>query len=71
MTLEASPEVSLSRADILGTMDRISKERRGKTARQIFRDYSAGRLESPGEVIEVIALARLLDDDDPFFYDGH
>ena len=52
-------------------MDRISKERRGKTARQIFRDYSAGRLESPGEVIEVIALARLLDDDDPFFYDGH
>jgi hypothetical protein len=57
---DAATEETLTREEILEIMDRVAYARRNVSAQEILDAYAAGTLEAPGEVIEVLSLARLL-----------
>jgi len=44
-----------------------ARSRRGVSARDLLQQYRAGSLEDPCEVIDLLALADLLREDDPLF----
>jgi hypothetical protein len=66
MAVRVSDGLELSREEIVGIIDRDARERRGISGRALVRTYRAGRLEDPGEVADLLVLADLLPDDDPF-----
>jgi hypothetical protein len=55
-----------SREEIIAEVDRAARERRGISGRRLVRAWRTGRLESCG-VVDILILASLLDEDDPFF----
>lgn len=57
--------LQLSRDQIVDLMERIAQQRRGTSAEELLRAYRDGSLEEPGEVIDFLSLADLLEDDDP------
>lgn len=64
-----SPEVPmvLSRAEIVRQLEEGARRRRRMTAARLIRAYKAGRLEDPGEVLDLLALASLLEKSDPLY----
>jgi hypothetical protein len=59
--------VELTRAQILERLETGSWRRRNMPARELLRQYRAGQLEDPCDVIDLLALADLLREDDPLF----
>lgn len=61
------PALQLSRDEIADLVEREAQRRRGLSARQLLGAYRQGRLESPGDVADLLVLADLLPQDDPLF----
>ena len=59
--------IELSRDEIVAQLEEGAKARRGMSARELVLAYQKGRLEDPGEVADLLALASLLPDEDPIF----
>lgn len=57
----------LDREQIVELLERQARQRVGRSAHDVLRDYRAGRLENPGEVADLLVLADLLPEDDPLF----
>ena len=57
--------LELSRDEIVSLMEKIARERRGSTAEELLRSYRQGTLDEPGELIDFLSLADLLEDNDP------
>lgn len=60
-----TPVLQLSREEIVAQISAGAQQRLGISAEELLRGYSAGRLADPGRVADLLALARLLPDDDP------
>jgi hypothetical protein len=68
-TMQAgADELVLSRDEIIDLMDGLAKERRHMSGAELVHLYRNGRLEAPGEVMDILCLADLLADNDPFFW---
>jgi hypothetical protein len=65
--IEKNSVIDLSREELIKQLDQESFRRRGMSARDLMLAYRAGRLENPGEVADLLALAGLLPEDDPLF----
>lgn len=59
--------VELTRQEILRRLDEGAQRRRGLSAEQLIRGYRKGTLEDPCSLVDLLALADLLEDDDPLF----
>jgi hypothetical protein len=64
---ERDSTIELSREELIEQLEDECARRRGISARQLLTQYRAGRLEDPGDVADLIALAGLLPEDDPLF----
>jgi hypothetical protein len=61
------PEVQLTREEIVHLLDEVAS-RFGKPAAEILRAYRAGQFGGDsGEIADLLVLADLLAEDDPFF----
>ena len=66
--LEQSGVLELTRGQIVARIERGAKERGLLySAEDLVREYRQGRLADPGAVADLMALAALLQDDDPLF----
>jgi len=65
--IEHDSTVELSREELIKRLEQEARRRRGVAARDLLRAYREGRLEEPGEVADLLALAGLLPEDDPIF----
>ena len=63
----ARPVVKLTRDAIARRMQREARQRLGMSAAEMVSAYRAGRLDDPGRVADLLALAHLLAEDDPLF----
>ena len=63
------PEVPmvLSRAEIVRQLEEGARKRRRMTAARLIGAYKRGRLENPGEVLDLLALASLLKKSDQLY----
>jgi len=59
--------LTLTREQIIAIIEREAQKRLGLSARELFRRYSEGLLEDPGEVSDLIVVADLLPEDDELF----
>lgn len=62
-----SVEIELARDEIIRLINEGSTERRGMSANDLLNLYRKGKLDEPGEVADLLALADLLPDDDNIF----
>jgi hypothetical protein len=51
----------------LARLEEGARSRAGLSAKEMVKRYLAGRLDDPGRVADLLALARLLPEDDPLF----
>lgn len=65
--VEKNSVIDLSREELIKQLDQESTRRRGMSARDLMLAYREGRLQNPGEVADLLALAGLLPEDDPLF----
>jgi|GEM_PF-1471720 len=65
--IEKNSLIDLSREELIKQLDEESMRRRSMSACDLMLAYRAGRLENPGEVADLLALAGLLPEDDPLF----
>lgn len=65
--MTAAPALQLNREQIVELLEQQARQRLGRSAREILRDYRAGRLENPGDVADLLILGDLLPDSDPLF----
>ena len=63
--LEKDSIIELTRDELVGRLEAEARRRRGMSAQQLLLAYREGRLEDPGEVADLLALASLLSEDDP------
>lgn len=66
-TKETTPVLELSREEIIQRIDHGAQRRRRMSGQELIRAYRAGRLEDPGAVADLLALADLLPEDDELF----
>lgn len=59
--------LELTRDQILTRIELGSKQRLKLGAEDFVKSYRAGRLQDPAAVADLVALAALLNDDDPLF----
>ena len=62
--------VELTREEIIAQLEEGAQRRRGISARELLSAYRAGRLDQPGDVLDLLGLAWLLPEDDPLFADA-
>ena len=55
----------LSRDEIIERIERGAQRRLNTSARDLVRRYRTGKLQDPGSVADLLALANLLPDNDP------
>jgi hypothetical protein len=55
--------VELTQEQIVRRIQREARKRRGVSARELFAAFRAGTLEDPGDVMDLLSLASLLDED--------
>jgi hypothetical protein len=60
-------DVELSREEIVRLVDQGARSRRGISGEQLIREFRAGRLPEPCEVLDLLSLASLLAESDPYF----
>jgi hypothetical protein len=65
--IERDSIIELTREEIVAQLDDEARRRRGVSGAALLRAYRDGTLENPGDVADLIAFARLLPEDDPFF----
>jgi hypothetical protein len=59
--------LELTRDEIVRRIERGAQRRLHMSARELVQAYRLGRLEDPGLVADLIALASLLAESDPLF----
>lgn len=59
--------VTLSRDEIVARLELGASQRLGVSAATMIADYRAGRLSDLGAVVDLLALAGLLAEDDPLY----
>jgi hypothetical protein len=59
--------LELTRSEIATLLDREARRRLGVSGEELVRRYKAGLLDDCGKVADLLALANLLDKDDPLF----
>ncbi len=64
-SMENSYLIVLTREQILERLEQGARRRRGMSARELLQAYNQGRLEDPGAVADLLALANLLAENDP------
>ncbi len=64
---ESGSDIALSRDEIIERIDKGARQRRGVSGRSLIAAYQEGRLEQAGDVADLLVLAELLEDNDPFF----
>lgn len=64
---ELDAVLELSRDEIIKRIERGAQRRLHTSAKDLVRRYRTGKLEDPGSVADLLALANLLPDDDPLF----
>jgi len=64
---ELNGVIELTRDEIIKRIDRGAQRRLHTSAKDLVRRYRAGKLEDPGSVADLLALANLLPDNDPLF----
>jgi len=62
--------LELTRNEIVERIERGAYKRVHMSAQDLVRSYRAGRLEDPGAVADLLALANLLPDNDPLLVDA-
>lgn len=67
MELTHTPVLELTRDQILTRIEHGAKRRLNLGVQDFIKQYRAGRLEDPAAVADLVALAALLNDDDPLF----
>lgn len=67
ITRDGTAILELTREQIVTRLQREARRRLGMSATEMVKRYRAGRLLDPGRVADLIALAHLLPDDDPFY----
>lgn len=67
LTMEQDGILQLSRDEIVRRIERGARRRLHMSARELVETYRAGRLEDPGAVADLLALASLLVETDPLF----
>jgi hypothetical protein len=65
--MERNGLLELTREEIIQRIEKGAQRRLHMSAGDMLRNYRAGRLEDPGAVADLIALANLLPDNDPLF----
>lgn len=60
-------DVELSREEIVRLVDQGARARRGISGERLIRDFRSGLLPDPCEVLDLLSLASLLDESDPFY----
>ncbi|MBI3001316.1 MAG: hypothetical protein HYY46_23125 [Deltaproteobacteria bacterium] len=64
---ELNGVIELTRDEIIKRIERGAQRRLQTSAKDLVRQYRAGKLEDPGSVADLLALANLLPDNDPLF----
>jgi hypothetical protein len=59
--------VMLSRQQIVALIEQAAQRRLHRSAQDLLRQYRTGKLEDPGRVADLLALSKLLPDNDPIF----
>lgn len=67
MELTSGPVLQLTRDEIVTRIERGAKQRLNLGVQDFIALYRAERLEDPAAVADLVALAALLNDDDPLF----
>ena len=62
-----TPVLVLNRDEILARLEDGARGRAGLSAREMVQRYLAGQLDDPGRIADLLALARLLPENDPLF----
>ena len=62
-----TPVLELSRDEIVARIEDGARSRIGLSAGEMVRRYLAAQLDDPGQVADLLALARLLPENDPLF----
>lgn len=57
--------IELTRDELVDMLEVEAQRRRGLPATVLLRQYRSGKLDQPGDVADVIALADLLPENDP------
>jgi len=65
--MERNGLLEFTREEIIQRIEKGAQHRLRMSARDMVRNYRAGRLEDSGAVADLIALANLLPDNDPLF----
>lgn len=65
--LEKTSILELTRDEIAQQLDREARRRLNISGEELVRRYRAGDLKDCGQVADLLALASLLDKDDPLF----
>ncbi len=65
--MELDAVLELSRDEIIKRIERGAQRRLHTSAKDLVRRYRTGKLQDPGSVADLLALANLLPDDDPLF----
>ena len=60
-----TPVLELSRDEIVARIEDGARSRTGLSAGEMVRRYLAAQLDDPGQVADLLALARLLPENDP------
>lgn len=63
----ADTDLEFTRDQIVEILETGAHDRLGMSAGALIRAYRDGTLEEPGDVADLIVLARLLEEDDPLF----
>ena len=64
---ELNGVIELTRDEIIERIERGARRRLRTSAKDLVRRYRTGKLQDPGSVADLLALANLLPDDDPLF----
>ena len=59
--------VELTQDEIVKRIESEARNRLGMSARDMVRMFLNGRLEDPGDIIDLIGLASMLDTDHPLY----
>ncbi len=63
--MDSCSVLELTRDEIIERIEKGAQRRLGISAKELIRKYRDGKLQDPGSVADLLALANLLPDDDP------
>lgn len=59
--------IRMTRDEIVALLERIAQDRRQESASKLLRAFRDGTLDEPGDLMDFLSLADLLNDHDPVY----